>query len=100
MSEDGYGEAWSPYSLSYQHNLGVARGANVPAFNAAVNLSNTTGTGPRQTNAYTSLVRLDERRAMVLYGPSCPKSASRSLRRALSIPRPRVTSLYRCGKRT
>jgi len=69
VSEDGYGEAWESYSLSYQHNLGVKRGggANVPPFNSLVNLSNTSGTGPRQTNAYTSLARLDSERFVVLY---------------------------------
>ena len=67
VSHDGLGKSWEPYSISYQHNLGVMRGAHVPAFNGNVNLSNTTGTGPRQTNAYTSLVRLDAQRAMIFY---------------------------------
>jgi hypothetical protein len=67
VSHDGLGVSWEPYSISYQHNLGVMRGARVPALTSNVNLSNTTGTGPRQTNAYTSLVRLDESRAMIFY---------------------------------
>jgi hypothetical protein len=67
VSRDAYGEAWESHSLSHQHNLGVDRGANVPPFNSLVNRSNTTGTGPRQTNAYTSLVRLDNRRFVVFY---------------------------------
>ena len=33
-------------------------------------------------------------------GPSSPKPASRSLRRALLMPQVNTGSLYRCGKRT
>lgn len=78
VSRDGIGQHWKEYSLSYHHNTGVERGENVLRFNSRVNETCWRSTwnatmacwkqsGPRQTNAYTSLVKLDERRFLVLY---------------------------------
>ena len=64
-SADGRGKKWRPYSLSYQHNA-LAR-PGTPLFTADVNNSGPLFTLPRQTNAYTSLVRLNESSALVFY---------------------------------
>ena len=78
VSTDGFGLSWQKFSLSWAHNTGVERGANVPAFTKLVNLSDTTGTGPRQTSAYTSLVKLDQRRFMVFYDQKLQLGTPRS----------------------
>ena len=64
---DGVGKEWVPFSLSYYHNLGADPSAGVKLFDWKVNASNTTGLGPRETNAYTSIVQLNESTAVVFY---------------------------------
>jgi hypothetical protein len=68
VSKDGQGESWVPFSLSYRHNLGVsAMHSSYPLFDSMVNFSGPTFSLPRETNAYTSLVRLNTTSFMVLY---------------------------------
>ena len=64
---DGVGGDWVSFSLSYYHNLGANPSAGVMPFDWKVNASNTTGLGPRETNAYTSIVQLNASTAAVFY---------------------------------
>lgn len=83
-STDGLGQSWEEYSLSYHHNLGVQRGTTASSGGAALPFTSRVNescsrpswnatmacweeSGPRETNAYTSLVKLDERRLLVFY---------------------------------
>ena len=75
-STDSTGEVWEGYSISNYHNLGVHEFLNssfayLPKVNTTEWLWGTT--------AYTSLVRLDDRRALVAYDMEVPVHASFSM---------------------
>ena len=75
-STDPAGEAWEDYSISNHHNLGVHEFLNssfayLPKVNTTEWLWGTT--------AYTSLVRLDDRRALIAYDMEDPVHASFSM---------------------
>ena len=75
-STDPTGEVWEDYSISNYHNLGVHEFLNssfayLPKVNTTEWLWGTT--------AYTSLVRLDDRRALVAYDMEVPVHASFSM---------------------
>ena len=67
VATDGVGEDWVSFSLSYYHNLGADISVGVVPFDWKVNASNTTGLGPRETNAYTSIVQLNSSTVAVFY---------------------------------
>ena len=67
VSYDGVGEEWTPYSLSYHHNLGATERRDIVPFDWKVNASNTSNLGPRETNGYTSIVQLNSSSAIVFY---------------------------------
>jgi hypothetical protein len=94
VSKDGRGGDWVAHSLSYTHNAllnksiasadGTAGtrisdadgdGADAPAlFDARVNNSGPLFTIPRETNAYTSLVKLNATSGVVFYDQKLPRS--------------------------
>lgn len=66
-SYDGRGEEWTPYSISYHHNVGAAAWRGTLPYDWKVNASNTTNLGPRETNGYTSIVQLNSTAAIIFY---------------------------------
>ena len=71
------GASWEMHSISYQHNLRVAQYLNESfAFLPGINDSKS---WPWGTTAYTSLVRLDGRRALIAYDMEAPIYASFSM---------------------
>ena len=55
---------WEEHSVSYAHNLGASSSSSIVPFDKLVN---STTFGPRETNSYTSLVRLADNRALITY---------------------------------
>ena len=76
-ADDGRGERWRPYSLSYHHNAGAAPGTAL--FDARVNKSRGPWHEPRETNAYTSIVPLDDSSALITYDYQQPCAGSTRL---------------------
>lgn len=75
INTDGRGDQWEPFSLSYHHNVGIesAGGTDVlEPFDDRVNASGPVFTLPRETNAYTSLVKVNETSALVFYDQKLP----------------------------
>jgi hypothetical protein len=67
-STDGTGAYWQPFSISYWHNTGLRQSYNASfadahSFSERVN----TSYAPRESQAYTSLVPLGNRSALVIY---------------------------------
>ena len=76
IGADALGLEWNVHSISYHHNAGVARYLNSSyVFLPAVNSTK----WPWGTTSYTSLVRLDERRALIAYDMEQPVFASFSM---------------------
>ena len=71
------GRSWSMNSISYHHNLGVNRYLNQSfAYRPGINDSKV---WPWGTTSYTSLVRLDDHRALITYDMEVPVYASFSM---------------------
>jgi hypothetical protein len=77
LSTDPAGEVWEDHSVSYHHNRRVEEFLNASfSYLPAINDSRS---WPWGTTAYTSLVRLDDQRAMIAYDMEQPIFASFSM---------------------
>ena len=62
----GHASEWHEYSISYQHNLKIGLHYNNASLAFDSNVNSTTF-APRESNSYTSLVRLSETRTLLTY---------------------------------